>query len=74
MNQMPYEDKKGRIFKYGEFFPTEIMPFSYNDSVVCEYFPLTKEEILEKGYKYKDPETKIINQQYWHTNPVYLRS
>ena len=58
MNQMPYEDKKGRIFKYGEFFPTEIMPFSYNDSVVCEYFPLTKEEILEKGYKYKDPETK----------------
>jgi len=34
------------------------MPFSYNDSVVCEYFPLTKEETLEKGYKYKEPEIK----------------
>jgi len=58
MDEMPYEDKKGRIFKYGEFFPVEFMPFSYNDSVVCEYFPLTKEEILAKGYKYKEPEIK----------------
>ncbi len=58
MEKMPYEDKKGRIFKYGEFFPMDIMPFSYNDSVVCEYFPLTKKEILENGYKYKEPETK----------------
>ena len=58
MDEMPFEDKKGRVFKYGEFFPTEIIPFSYNDSVVSEYFPLTKEEILEKGYKYKESETK----------------
>jgi hypothetical protein len=58
MNDMPYVDKKGRVYKYGEFFPTEIIPFGYNDSVVCEYFPLSKEEILEKGLKYKEPETK----------------
>ena len=58
IDEMPYKDKKGRIFKYGEFFPIEIIPFAYNDSVVCEYFPLTKEEILEKGYKYKEPEKK----------------
>ncbi len=58
MDDMSYEDKKGRVFGYGEYFPIEIMPFSYNDSVVCEYFPLTKEEILEKGYKYKEPEIK----------------
>ena len=24
MNEVPYIDKKGRIYKYGEFFPTEI--------------------------------------------------
>lgn len=58
MDEMPYKDKKGRVFRYGEFFSIEVIPFSYNDSVVCEYFPLTKEKILEKGYKYKEPETK----------------
>ena len=58
MDEMPYLDKKGRVFKYGEFFPFEIIPFAYNDSVVYEYFPLTKEEILEKRYRYKEPETK----------------
>ncbi|KKQ07732.1 MAG: hypothetical protein US18_C0009G0011 [Parcubacteria group bacterium GW2011_GWB1_36_5] len=58
MDEMPYQDKKGSIFKYGEFFPIDIMPFAYNDSVIQEYFPLTKEEILEKGYKYKKPEEK----------------
>jgi len=58
MDEMPYKDKRDRTFKYGEFFPIEIIPFSYNDSVVYEYFPLTKKEILEKGYKYKEPEIK----------------
>ncbi|KKP87122.1 MAG: hypothetical protein UR90_C0013G0006 [Parcubacteria group bacterium GW2011_GWC1_35_8] len=58
MEEMPFIDKKGRIYKYGEFFPFEIIPFAYNDSVVSEYFPLTKEEILRKGYKYKEPEVK----------------
>jgi len=24
MNDMPYTDKKGRVYKYGEFFPTEL--------------------------------------------------
>ncbi len=58
MNEMPFKDKRGRIFKYGEFFPTEVIPFSYNDSVANEYFPLAKKEILEKGFKYKELETK----------------
>ncbi len=58
IDEMPYIDKKGRIYKYGEFFPIDIMPFAYNDSVVNEYFTLTKKEILNRGYKYKEPETK----------------
>ena len=59
MNSMPYVDKKERVYKYGEFFPIDIMPFAYNDSVVYEYFTLTKEKILESGYKYKEIEGKI---------------
>lgn len=43
MDVMPYVDKKGRVYKYGEFFPTEHSPFGYNISLVSEHFPLTKE-------------------------------
>jgi hypothetical protein len=54
MNDMPYVDRKGRVYKYGEFFPTELSPFGYNETVISEHFPLVKEEILEKGYNYKE--------------------
>lgn len=54
MNDMPYIDKKGNIYKYGEFFPTELCPFGYNESVINDHFPLTKEEIIERGYNYKE--------------------
>ena len=60
MNNMPYIDKKGRIYKYGEFFPPELSPFSYNETIAQEYFPLTKEQAIEQGYSWKDPEERNI--------------
>ncbi|MBI4253202.1 hypothetical protein HY623_03450 [Candidatus Uhrbacteria bacterium] len=54
MNDMPYIDAVGREYRYGEFFPTELSAFAYNESRVQEYFPLTKEEALEKGYAWRD--------------------
>src|SRR3989344_2448471 len=58
MNDMPYIDQKGRIYKYGEFFPPELSPFSYNETIAQEYFPLTKDEAIKKGYSWKDPEPR----------------
>jgi hypothetical protein len=58
MNEMPYIDKKGRVYKYGEFFPPQLSPFSYNETIAQEYFPLTKEEALKQGYQWKDPEER----------------
>jgi hypothetical protein len=58
MNEMPYTDKQGNEYKYGEFFPPELSPFAYNETIVQEYFPLTKEEAKEQGYKWKNPEKK----------------
>jgi len=59
MDDMPYIDSKGRIYKYGEFFPTELCPFGYNESMINDHFPLTKEEIIERGYPYKE---RVDNQ------------
>ena len=58
MNEMPYTDKAGRVYRYGEFFPIEFSQFPYNDTWAQEYFPLTKEEAIEKGYSWKDPEPR----------------
>ena len=58
MNDMPYVDAKGRKYTYGEFFPPELSPFAYNETIAQEYFPLTKQEATEKGYKWRDPDTK----------------
>jgi hypothetical protein len=44
MNNNPYIDKKGRVYRYGEFFPMEISPFAYNETIAQEHFSLTKEQ------------------------------
>ncbi|MFA6392651.1 MAG: hypothetical protein WCW54_00995 [Candidatus Paceibacterota bacterium] len=49
MDEMPYIDKNGRIYKYGEFLPPEFSPFAYNDTITPEHFPLSKEEIISYG-------------------------
>jgi len=43
---------------FGEFFPTELSPFAYNETIAQEYFPLTKEEVLNKNYRWRDPDIK----------------
>ncbi len=54
MNKIPYTDVKGRIYRYGEFFPAEISPSAYNEAVSQDYIPLTKEQAIAQGYAWKD--------------------
>jgi len=61
MDKIPYVDKEGISYKYGEFFPPEISPFSYNETIAQEYFPLTKEKAQKKGYRWKRQEKKNYN-------------
>ena len=56
-----YEDMKKRIIEYmkktgewGEFFPASLSPFAYNETVAQEYYPLTKEETLKRGYRWRE--------------------
>ena len=58
MMNMPYVDKKGRVYKYGEFFPIELSPFAYNETIAQSFYPLTKEKALALGYTWRDQEGK----------------
>ena len=42
------------VGEYGEFFPKHLCPFAYNETIAMEYFPLTKEQAIEQGYKWRD--------------------
>jgi len=50
MNEMPYVDSQGLVYKYGEFFPIEFSPHGYNNTVAMQHFPLTKIEAEKMGY------------------------
>ncbi len=54
MTNNPYIDSKGRIYKYGEFFPVEFSSFPYNDSNASRFTPKTKEEAISEGYNWID--------------------
>ena len=56
MGKVPYIDKKGNVYRYGEYFPVEISPFGYNETVSQDYFPLSKEKILKNGFSYIEKE------------------
>lgn len=58
MNEMPYTDKQGRVYRYGEFFPPELSPFAYNETMAQDFFPLTVEAAAKAGYLWREPEAR----------------
>ncbi|OGN28071.1 MAG: hypothetical protein A3A33_03995 [Candidatus Yanofskybacteria bacterium RIFCSPLOWO2_01_FULL_49_25] len=44
--------------EYGEFFPIQLSPFAYNETVAQEYFPLGREEAESKGIPWKASEDR----------------
>ncbi len=56
-----YFDLKAKIIEhmkatgeYGEFFPADLCPFSHNETMAQDFFPLSKEEALKQGYRWRD--------------------
>ncbi len=43
-----------KIGEYGEFFPVKLSPFGYNDTVANWYAPLSRDEAINKGFKWND--------------------
>jgi len=60
MNDMPYVDNKRRAYKYGEFFPFNISPIAYNESMANDFFPIDEVKANDKGYTWRE----IKNREY----------
>ncbi len=56
-----YEEKVSQILEsliekneWGALLSMTLSPFAYNESAASEYYPLTKEEVLVRGWKWTD--------------------
>ncbi|MFZ2150366.1 MAG: hypothetical protein WAV15_04385 [Minisyncoccia bacterium] len=58
MKDMPFVDNRGLKHGFGEHFPEQLSTFAYNETAAYDFSPLTKEEALQKGYRWKDKEKK----------------
>jgi len=58
MDEMPYSDSLGRVYKYGEFFPSLFSPIAYNESLAEDYVPLNREQAKEKGFTWREPNAR----------------
>lgn len=47
-------ERMQRDHEWGMFFPRDRAPFGYNETLAQEYFPLTKEQALAKGFLWHD--------------------
>ncbi len=54
MNEMKYIDSAGRSYGYGEFFPIELSPYTYNETIAQDYKPLSEEATKQQGWKYRE--------------------
>lgn len=52
--------------EWGEFLPPYLSPFAYNETIAYKYFPLTQEETLGKGWRWKD-----MNEGKFYKGPQY---
>ena len=58
MNEMPYVNFAGIEYKYGEFFPIEFSPFTYNESIIQEIFPCSENEALSEGFSWREKKVR----------------
>ncbi len=40
--------------EWGEYFPPDVSPFAFNETVIAEYWPLTKEEAVKRGWRWQE--------------------
>jgi len=43
--------------EWGEYYPSELAPFDYNESLANLYYPKSKKEVEASGYKWRDDDS-----------------
>lgn len=54
IDEMPYVDKAGLVYKYGEFYQAGFSVFAYNETMAQEYFPITQQQAQERNLLWRE--------------------
>ncbi|PIR61236.1 MAG: hypothetical protein COU68_00475 [Candidatus Pacebacteria bacterium CG10_big_fil_rev_8_21_14_0_10_45_6] len=54
MIDVPYVDKLGRVYKYGEFFPLDFSPYAVNETAVMDFMEMDKEKAQKYGLVWRE--------------------
>ncbi len=61
MDDMPYVNERDIVYRYGEFFPIEMSPFAYNETLINDQFPSNKEDVEKAGFIWRDANLREYN-------------
>lgn len=56
--------------EYGQFFPPELSPFAYNESMADIYVPLSKDETIKQGFLWKDNMPGTFGKETIQSNEI----
>jgi len=59
--------------EWGDYFPFNISPFAYNETIAQEYFPLTKEQTEKIKSSWKDEPDPLITEEITFFPPDDIR-
>jgi len=54
MKKVLYKDSQDRLYGFGEFFPSEISPFTYNETIAQDYFLIDEKTAQDKNYLWRE--------------------
>jgi len=59
-----------RTGEYGEFFPPQISPVCYNETQGQHYMPLSREEVLARGWRWEDKTLGVFGKENIKTEDI----
>ncbi len=50
--------------EWGEYYPAQHSPFAYNETLGQEYFPMTEEQVLRRGWNWREESDEQLQVQH----------
>jgi hypothetical protein len=63
MKRTEFPSQTGDCNEWGEFFPVQMSPFAYNETMAAVYYPLSKEEVLTRGWGWREESAAVKGQE-----------
>ncbi|MFA5076660.1 MAG: hypothetical protein WC480_04585 [Patescibacteria group bacterium] len=71
MQKADYPTQGGKTEEWGEFYPMPLSPFAYNETMANIYYPLKKEEVLSRGWGWRE-DNNILTGKETVEDDIYL--